>query len=584
MNSYKHIEKKCAQYLLEEPNEVLKSEMRDLLDANTEDSRHELVSRMSHHLRFGTAGLRARMEAGYNRMNKVSVYRFSYALGHEICQGRQGSTDVVLGFDGRKNSRDFAEEVAVTLGSMGANVHLFDMNIPTPICAYATKHLQAAIGIMITASHNPSYDNGIKIFDRRSAQVTGPALQRIETNMALAPLRPDFIGDHEGYIRHFSPKKIGDEIIASYLHDIKQTQFFASDLLDHNVGIVYTPLHGVGKKFFLQALSQEGFNKVVVVAEQAEPDGGFPTVAFPNPEENHTLDRADMLAIATKCEWVFANDPDADRLQVSCYNSSGRFSKLSGNEMGSILGYFAILRAQEMGIKPLLASSIVSSRMLRAMCLQMGAHYVDSLTGFSNIADSAMRAETNGDHVFVFGYEEAIGFLVGQVVLDKDGINAGARFMEIVGYLSKSNKTIWQLLDELYLRFGLYVNTQWSMRFDDIAAMTTMAKMMAKVRALSTSEVANCLGQSECKKFDLSFEQKNNCYEGLRADVVIFEINQVVRLIVRPSGTEPKIKFYLELFDRATDLHLLSNKRSQLREKIAEQRANIEILFNKKEA
>ena len=195
---------------------------------------------------------------------------------------------------------------------------------------------------------------------------------------------------------------------------------------------------------FLTALSEEGFHQVEMVSLQAEPDGEFPTVSFPNPEENHTLDMAHELALKKGIAWVLANDPDADRLQVSTLDDSGSFRKLSGNETGAIFAYFSIIRAKRLNFRPILASSIVSSRMVKNMCQKLGADYVESLTGFGNIVAEAIRAEHDTGNQFVFAYEEAIGFLVGTVVLDKDGINAGVRFMEIIRYLKDTKKTVWE--------------------------------------------------------------------------------------------------------------------------------------------
>jgi phosphomannomutase len=577
-DAYRITEEKCAQYLLEEPNPTLRAQIEQLLRSNTALGWQELFNRMDTYLQFGTAGLRGRMEAGYNRMNLVLVFRFAYALALEINEEKDKKRHIVVGYDGRLNSKEFAFEIADVVRSLGISVALFDQTIPTPICAYAVKHCEAKASVMVTASHNPGYDNGLKLFDEQGAQAFGSMLARIEKHMLQAPLRHQFLKMYEN-----APQKtlqsIGDDVVHHYMKDIETTKFFDNNELDHDINIVYTPLHGIGKKFFLKALRQEGFNHITLVEEQAEPDGKFPTVVFPNPEENHTLDFAHQLASVLKYDWVFANDPDADRLQVSCSDSAHNFIKLSGNEMGCILGYFALLKAKKKGISPLIASSIVSSRMLKAMCAKMNALYVDALTGFSNIIHAALEAEKKQGHQLVFAYEEAIGFLCGKVVLDKDGISAGARFMEIAGYLKKQKKTIWQLLDELFLEFGIFVNTQWSLRFDDSFAMASMQKFMSEVRMIPVEKIAKSLGQSECRKYDLQMIERDNDYETMQANVVIFEAKDRARLIVRPSGTEPKIKFYLETSEQASDQQSLWNKKRELNETVQKLRHNIENLF-----
>lgn len=569
--------KASERYISEEPSAELKKQIADLLhEAKAWD---DLSDRMASLLSFGTAGIRGKMEAGYNRMNIVTVFQFAYALGTKLSADSDDQKSVVIGFDGRENSKTFAEEVSRVLRAMDIKTHVFREKVHTPLAAYATKKLIASLGVMITASHNPPQDNGIKLFDGHSAQAHGQVLRQIEENMHRAPLRPDFYHAHIERLGDDNLFYIGDEITSAYLHDVKSTKLFNTNNLRRDIKIAYTPLHGVGKNIFLQALKQEGFSNVLVVKEQAEPDGKFPTVDFPNPEEPNTLDLAHRLGVDNNCDAVLANDPDADRLQVSCPDENGEMKKLSGNEMGAILGFYMLMRAKDRGEVPLVASSIVSSRMLKAMCADLGAHYVDALTGFSNIVQSAIAKEQQCTGRFVFGYEEAIGFLIDRVVLDKDGIHAGVRFMEVLGQLKADNKTIWQLLDELYLRFGVFVNSSWSWRIAGLESRAKMEKIMVHIRSIDPVMVAKLFNASECMKYDLLETQKNNCYERIVANVVIFEIEHRGRLIVRPSGTEPKIKFYVELFDRATDQKMVSIKRSKLVELIVPLKSGINRLF-----
>ncbi|HXW53801.1 MAG TPA: phospho-sugar mutase [Myxococcota bacterium] len=571
------LEKKCRDYLLEEPDTALRTQIHQLLAAK-EAGFLELENRLMRHLSFGTAGLRGRMEAGYNRMNLVTVYRFCYALGVEL-KKTSNNRRVVIGYDARENSELFAKEASRILAAMGADARLFTSYVPTPLCAYAVKNLSARAGIMITASHNPKWDNGIKLFAENSAQAYGPILTVIEQKMAHAPLRNEFFETHQHSLKEARVQEIDDEVFKNYLSDIKKTKLFNDDEIDSAIKVVYTPLHGVGQRFFLAAASQEGFGNVTLVEAQSEPNGQFPSVCFPNPEENHTLDLAWETARAHDINWVFANDPDADRLQVSVRDENQEWRRLTGNEMGSILGYFAINRALLKGIKPLVASSIVSSRMLRAMSEQLGATYVDALTGFSNIVFKALETQKASDCHFIYGYEEAIGFLVDQVVLDKDGINAGLRFLEIAGFLKKSQQTVSEFVATLYQQFGIFVNDQWSVRFEGVNGMRKMASVMAAVRALPSEKMADMLSQSEVQKYDLNEAQKNNSYEGMQADVIIFEINPFLRLIVRPSGTEPKIKFYLELFEKVSSPQRLMNQKSVLERRLREFRSKLAFIL-----
>ncbi len=566
--SNKSLAKKIEDYLKEEPNEALRSEIAALI--KMPEKINELDERMGITLCFGTAGLRGKMEAGYNRMNSVTVYRFAHALASEILK-RNNNKKVVIGFDARNNSQIFAQEMADILERFSIQCFIADRQIPTPLCAFATKYLDADFGVMITASHNPGFDNGVKVFSKNSAQLEGAILRDIEKGMIEAPLRDDFFSTNLVVKESLTiPKQAFDNYFAA----MHTTQFFSSDEKDLDVAIVYTPLHGVGKDFFLRALREENFSTIEIVEEQSEPDGAFPTLSFPNPEEEHTLDLAHKKAELLGLTWVFANDPDADRLQVSCRTEEGNFRKLSGNEMGTLLGFFAIEKAKKDGIVPIVGSSIVSSRMLSVMAKDLAAIYVDALTGFSNIAQAALSAEAKTNGQLVFAYEEAIGFLVGKIVLDKDGISAAARFMEIAAYLRKQNLTVWEFLDRLYLRFGLFANYQWSIRFDGIAAQQRMLSVMEKIRTLSMHDVLPGYDHASWDIYDLNSPHQGP-YEALKANVIIFEIKEKARFIVRPSGTEPKIKFYLELIDDV-DESTLKNKKEFLNGALLDFRSKIE--------
>ncbi|HXW60454.1 MAG TPA: hypothetical protein VEK06_02845, partial [Myxococcota bacterium] len=309
------LQRLCAQYLQEEPDAVLRFEIEQLKQGSGE-AITELENRMRQSLKFGTAGLRGRMQAGYNRMNVTSVYRFAYALGSVLQEEDKTKRSVVIGFDARFNGQSFANEVKIVLQNMGILVFYVESPIPTPLLAFATKFARAHIGVMITASHNPGYDNGIKLFNSVGAQVFGPLLERIEQEMPHAPMRSLFY-DSPKNSEIIACKALGVELEDAYFSAIKHNAFFDVYELDRNVEIAYTALHGVGQKFFLRALQEEGFLHVNTVKVQAKPDGAFPTLTFPNPEEDHVLDRVYDLATERRCDFVFANDPDADRIQVA---------------------------------------------------------------------------------------------------------------------------------------------------------------------------------------------------------------------------------------------------------------------------
>lgn len=308
---------------------------------------------------------------------------------------------------------------------------------------------------------------------------------------------------------------------------------------------VYTPLHGVGGEWFTQALKRGGFSHISVVKSQSYPDGDFPRLTSLNPEEGDALDEAITVAKKAGVDVVLANDPDADRLQVAIKNVQGHFERMNGNEMGILLGYFAMKKACALGQVPLVATSIVSSRMLKKMAQAMGAHYVESLTGFGNIVASAESMSATTHTPLIFAYEEAIGFMLGDTVLDKDGISAGLRFMEIAAFL-QGKKSLHSMLDELYLTYGAFFSRQWHWQFHGLEAKAMMARVMSEVRARPENEWASTLGYDSCAIYDLLRPQTSGAYVGLQADVVIIEVEDKCRLMFRPSGTEAKVKIYLE--------------------------------------
>ncbi len=544
----KKLNELVQQYLYDEPNEVLRQEINKLLNTHDETNFIELAHRLEKNLEFGTAGLRGVMQAGYSCMNHVTVFMFAIAVYEYFCSQNKPKLKVVVGFDARLNSNDFATEIARILTLKGCLVYIFDRPIPTPLCAFATKYYEADIGLMVTASHNPKIDNGIKVFDKNAMQMDKNILNTIAKFMNSDISRADFWKKNQKIEHNFN---VSQEVFDAYFAHIKSSQLLPKEPKNKNIAIVYTALHGVGEDFFVKALAQEGYYNIVSVPEQALPDGNFPTVVFPNPEEEHTLDYAYDLALKKNINLVFANDPDADRLQVSFLNSQNKFEKLSGNQMGVILGYFAIKNALENGIEPIVATSIASSRMLKKIADTMGAVYKEALTGFGNIAQVAFKAVNNNNQKIVFTYEEAIGFLVGDMVLDKDGIISGVRFMEVLAYLDYKQQNIEDFLFELKKQFGVFKTLQWHIRFHGFDADEKMCKLMKKIRLISSNELADNLKINNIKKYDL--QNSTGPYEDMHGDVVIFENEDDFRLIIRPSGTEPKIKFYLETINNNTD-------------------------------
>jgi phosphomannomutase len=551
-------------FLSEDPDPETRAELRDLLDrveAGDERARHDLADRFSGPLEFGTAGLRGRTEAGLARMNRLVVAKATWGLGVHLLSRAPGGADprergVVVGFDGRYSSRAFAEEAAAVLAGLGIPVHLFADPVPPPLLSLAGRRLGAAAGVMVTASHNPPGDNGYKVYLASGAQILPPADAEVAERIADAPR---FDG-----IAHLAPpdaaaggwRKLVD--VADHAVEEAYLEGLAREALHPRTGpplrLAYTALHGVGHRLALRALARAGFEGVAAVASQCDADGAFRTIGSPNPEEPGTMDRVLALAAETGAELVLANDPDADRLAAAVPDpETGGYRMLGGNELGVLLGDDALDHAETGGRRKLVVTTIVSSTLLGRMARERGASCRETLTGFKWIADAALRAEREGE-AFVFGYEEALGYTVGSLVRDKDGIGSALRLAERARSLKACGKTLLERLDELFLAHGVSQTVQWSVRLPGREGRERIREAMEALRSrpprrIGASPVVRVLDAAageeragaERRPLDLP-----------RSDVVSFQSEDGARIIARPSGTEPKIKFYVELVGRAT--------------------------------
>ncbi|MFI6427332.1 phospho-sugar mutase [Promicromonospora sp. NPDC050880] len=500
----------------------------------------ELADRFAGPLEFGTAGLRGAMAAGPNRMNRAVVIAAAAGLGNFLAADVQGTPRVVVGFDARHRSADFARDTAAVLVAAGAEVLLLPEPGPTPVLAFAVRHLSADAGVMVTASHNPAADNGYKVYlggrvvtdAGQGAQIVPPYDALIAGEIALVRAAKDVPRAESGWT------VLGPEITDAYhaavagLHD---------GATGPRLRIVTTSLHGVGGEAVARVLAEAGFTDVVPVEEQAEPDPDFPTVAFPNPEEPGAIDMALALAQDSHADLVIANDPDADRCAVAVLDpqygtyqgaetaSSQGWRMLHGDEVGMLLGWDAAERAVSAGTGGTLACSIVSSRALAAIAAAHGLEHATTLTGFKWIS------RTPG---LVFGYEEALGYCVDpEHVRDKDGLSAAVAVAQLARRLAAQGRTLLDLLDDVARACGLHVTGQVSARFDDLDGIgSTMA-------ALRTSPPSALAGSPVDSVSDLA-----EGMDGLPpTDGVVLLTADDTRVIVRPSGTEPKVKCYIEV-------------------------------------
>ncbi len=494
----------------DDPDPASRAELEALLGVGAEA---ELRGRFAGPLAFGTAGLRGPLRAGPNGMNRAVVHRAAAGLGTWLGPGRS----VAVGYDARHGSRTFAEDTARVLAGAGLRVHVLPRALPTPVLAFAVRHLDADAGVMVTASHNPPQDNGYKVYlggpEHGGAQLVPPADREIEACIrAVGPVAALPLGD--------PGPPLGEDVVTAYVEATVELGMTA----DREVRLAYTPLHGVGLATLRTVLARAGFPTPAVEPDQADPDPDFSTVTFPNPEEPGAMDRVLALGEATRADVIIANDPDADRCAVAV----GR-RVLRGDELGVLLADHVL--AHRPGP---VATTIVSSSMLGRIARARGVPYTETLTGFKWI----VRA---GDDL-AFGYEEALGYAVGpQVVRDKDGISAALLVAELAAGLRARGRTLLDRLDELAAEHGVHLTDQVSVRVHDLA---DIAEGMRRLRSAPPRELA---GRPVARVVDLLSAPP----AGLPAsDVVVLRLDGG-RVVARPSGTEPKLKLYLEVVEDA---------------------------------
>ena len=464
-------------WIADDPDEGDRAELRGLLDralggaraggagaggagAGDGGAAAELRDRFAGRLRFGTAGLRGAVAAGPNRMNRAVVRAATAAVAGWLAgsgPGPQG-TSVVVGCDARHRSADFADEAARVLAGAGVTVHVLPLPCPTPLLAFAVRHLAAAAGVMITASHNPAADNGYKLYLSDGAQVIPPVDAEVEKRIAdLGPLTLIPVADAGSplIVRH------GDEVAQAYLDAVTAAAAAGGAAPEAELNVVYTPMHGVAGDLMLRAIRQAGFTRPHVVAAQAEPDPDFPTVAFPNPEEPGALDLALADARRLGAELVVASDPDGDRLAVAVPEPAGGWRVLTGDQVGALLGASLLERTADVPEVRLVASTIVSATLLAKIAAAAGARYAETLTGFKWIARAADG--TPGAR-FLFGYEEALGYEVGDVVRDKDGIGAALAMLWLATSAKAAGRSVLGVYDELEMGHGVHLTSQLTLR------------------------------------------------------------------------------------------------------------------------
>ena len=501
-------------WIEDDPDQKTREELARWLQQ--EDS-EKIESCFQGFLQFGTAGLRGALGPGPSRMNRAVVSKT--AAGLSSFMKKNSLSSIVIGRDARYGSEDFTEDTAQIMSGAGFKVYVLPRPLPTPVLAYAVRKLNCDVGVMVTASHNPPQDNGYKVYlggkvseiNYFGSQIIAPTDVEISAEIARTPKLSEVP-------RAKVWEVLTESIISDYINE-------TAELVDKPlpIKVVYSPLHGVGKDTFVKVIEVAGFEKPLVVKEQAEPDPDFPTVAFPNPEEPGAIDLALDLAAREGADLVIANDPDADRCAAAI--NDGGWRMLRGDEVGALLGEYLARRYRTV----VFANSIVSSSILGKIAEQYGIPFFETLTGFKYL--SKVKGLT-------YGYEEALGYSVApNSVNDKDGISAGLILIQLAAELKRDGRTVSDLLNEIWARHGFHGTRQISIRTNKLSDIEFV---MAKLR----SKLPKQLGQFEVTSFD-DLEKPTN---GLPpTDGVRIWLDQKYRVIVRPSGTEPKIKCYIEV-------------------------------------
>ncbi|MGO9838819.1 MAG: phospho-sugar mutase [Polyangiaceae bacterium] len=544
---------RAEAWMADDPDPATRAELRALLDR---PDATDLADRFAGALEFGTAGLRGVLGAGPNRMNRAVVARATWALAQELIAGVPGAAErgVVVGGDARRMSRELSEDTAAILGAAGLRVFLFPAPVPTPVVGFAVKRLAAAAGVVVTASHNPPEYNGYKVYWENAAQIVPPVDARVAAAIEAAPAaravtRPP-LDDLRSMGRLTAPPA---QLERAYMNEVLALAVHPSEG-DRGLRIVYTPLHGVGDAIVRRVLAEAGFTRVTSVAAQREPDGAFPTVAFPNPEEPGTMDLAMALARESRADLVLANDPDVDRLAVAVPEGD-RFRQLTGNEVGLLLGHYLLTEREPSVMPRAILASIVSSPLLGRIAVDLGVRYEETLTGFKWIAGRAIELEREGFE-FVFGYEEALGYCVGRAVRDKDGISAALLVAELAAVLRSRGVSLGDQLDAIARRWGAVASSQVSVTRKGASGSGSIRAMMQGLRSSPPPHIGGdeVLAVSDYQA-GTRFSPRTGVSVPLalpRSDVLSFDLGSGSRVIARPSGTEPKAKFY---FDVREEVH-----------------------------
>ena len=544
------------------PREAYEQWLKDFADdretvdelLSIQNDEKEIEDRFYTDLSFGTAGLRGVLGAGSNRMNCYVVRRATQALAKYILSTPgQAERGVVIAYDSRRFSDRFARQAALVLCKMGVKVYLFESLRPVPMLSFAVRHLKAIAGIVITASHNPAQYNGYKVYWEDGGQMPPERADKILELIHQTTYQESAPMDEDKALESGLLQIIGKDVDDAYMACVESLAI--SPELDREMGdkltIVYTPLHGSGNIPVRRALADMGFTRVFVVPEQEKPDPTFHTVRVPNPEDPAAFKLALELQKKVHADLVFGTDPDCDRVGIAVLDGEGRVHALSGNQIGCLLLHYILDRRRANGTLPKNAAavkSIVSTELARAICDDYGCAMVETLTGFKFIAEKIEQFTETGEHTFVFGFEESCGYLSGTEVRDKDGVNASLLIAETAAWYKKQNMTLYDALEAIYKKYGYYDSRVTSFALSGMDGLQKMGALMSDLREKVPSEFAGkrVLAVRDYLKGERVDTQGSvSALEQGKSNVLYYELEDGAWICVRPSGTEPKVKLYV---------------------------------------
>ena len=548
MDYLKEYERWCTEPSFDEETK------KELLGIKGNDE--EIKDRFYKELEFGTAGLRGVIGMGTNRMNKYTVGKATQGLANYIIE--QGTQDkgVAISYDSRRMSDEFSLQTALILNANGIKTYLFEKLRPVPELSFAVRQLGCTAGIMITASHNPPKYNGYKVYWDDGSQIVAPRDKDIIAKVrAISDFKEIKTISKEEAVKKGLFNVVGTEMDDKYINTLKSLVLNPEIVREEGkkLKIVYTPLHGTGNTVTSKLLKELGFENVYVVPEQEKPDGNFPTVDYPNPEDKKAFKLALELAKKVDADVVLANDPDADRLGIYAKDTkTGEYMTYTGNMSALLIAEYRISQMKEKGLLPadgMFITTIVSSELAKAIAKNYGLECIEVLTGFKNIGAVIKKAEEKKDKTYVFGFEESYGCLIGDYARDKDGISAVMSLCEAAAYYKSKRMTLWDQMMKIYEKYGFYKEDQVSIVLEGADGAEKIKSMMTNMR----NNLPEKIGKYKVIEFkDVELDEIKNLITGEqrktglpKSNVLYYELENNAWCCVRPSGTEPKIKLYM---------------------------------------